>query len=87
MVVPKKVENAVQKVQRLYAEIIRRLIEAGVEEGSFRPNHKPADIAFEFIGAALGLCLPMGADPQDMRPERRVACCSTSLSQNLGVAR
>jgi AcrR family transcriptional regulator len=76
----------VQKVHRLYAEIIIRLIEAGVEEGSFHPNRKPADIAFKFIGAAFGLCLPMVADPQDMPPERCRRLLLDLLSQDLGVA-
>jgi TetR/AcrR family transcriptional repressor of bet genes len=76
----------VQKVHRLYAEIIVRLIEAGVEEGSFRPNRKPSDIAVKFISSAFGLCVPMVADPQDMPPERCRRLLLDVLAQDLGVA-
>jgi TetR/AcrR family transcriptional repressor of bet genes len=52
----------VQKVHRLYTEVIVILIESGVDEGSFHPSRKPGDIAIKFISAAFGLCVPMVAD-------------------------
>lgn len=76
----------VQKVHRLYAEIIVRLIEVGVDEGSFHPTRKPADIAVKFISAAFGLCVPMVADPQAMPPERCRRLLLDLLSQDLGIA-
>jgi TetR/AcrR family transcriptional repressor of bet genes len=71
----------VQKVHRPYAEVIIRLIEAGVDEGSFHPSRKPVDIAIKFISAAFGLCVPMVADPQAMPPER----CRRLLLALLGL--
>lgn len=75
----------VQKIHRLYAEVIVRLIEAGVEERSFHPNRKPADIAVTFISTAFGLCVPMVADPQNMPPERCRRVLLDLMSQSLGT--
>ena len=76
----------VQKVHRLYAEVIVRLIEAGVEEGSFRPSRRPADVAEKFISTAFGLCVPMVADPHAMPPERCRRLLLDLLGQDLGAA-
>jgi hypothetical protein len=76
----------VQKVHRLYAEVIVRLIEAGVDEGSFHCSRKPGDIAIKFISAAFGLCVPMVADPQAMPPERCRRLLLDLLSQDLGLS-
>jgi AcrR family transcriptional regulator len=75
----------VQKVHRLYAEVIVRLMESGVDEGSFHPSREPGEIAIKFISAAFGLCVPMMADPQAMPPERCRRLLLNLLSQDLGI--
>ncbi|MGA0565506.1 TetR/AcrR family transcriptional regulator [Ancylobacter sp. VNQ12] len=60
----------VQKLLRLYAEIVTRMIEHGVEAQEFTTDKNPADIAAAFVSAALGFAAAMIADPQDMPPER-----------------
>ncbi len=75
----------VQKIHRLYGEIIVRLIQAGVEERSFRPTRPAEDIAVKFIGASLGLCTLMVADPQDMPAARCRQVLLDLLGQDLGV--
>jgi AcrR family transcriptional regulator len=73
----------VQKVQRLYAEVIVRLVEAGVDEGSLHPSRKPGDFAIKFISTAFGLCVPMLAEPPKAMRCRRPLL--DLLSQDLGV--
>jgi len=75
----------VQKVHRLYAEIVARLIEAGIEEREFHPDRMPEDIAVKFVAAAVGMYALMVADPQDMPPERCRRLLLDLLSQDLGV--
>lgn len=75
-----------QKVHRLYAEIVARMLEAGIEEREFRPNRSPEDIAVKFVSAAVGMCALMVADPQDMPPERCRRLLLDLLSQDLGVS-
>jgi TetR/AcrR family transcriptional regulator, transcriptional repressor of bet genes len=76
----------VQKVHRVYAEIIERLVEAGIEAKTFRPTRMPSDIAMKFIGSAFGLSALMVADPQDMPPERCRRLLLDLLGQDLGVS-
>ncbi|MBR0934138.1 TetR family transcriptional regulator [Bradyrhizobium jicamae] len=75
----------VQKVHRLYAEIVARLIEAGIEEREFQPDRTPGDIAVKFVSAAVGMSALMVADPQDMPPERCRRLLLDLLGQDLGV--
>jgi TetR/AcrR family transcriptional regulator, transcriptional repressor of bet genes len=75
----------VQKVHRLYAEIVARLIEAGIEEREFHPERTPEDIAVKFVSAAVGMYALMVADPQDMPPERCRRLLLDLLGQDLGV--
>ncbi len=82
----KVLQAEVQKVHRLYGEIIVRLIEAGVEERGFRPTRAPDDIAATFISTSFGLCTLMVADPQDMPPARCRRMLLDVLGQDLGVA-
>ena len=75
----------VQKVHRLYSEIVVRLIQAGVEERNFRPTRASEDIAVKFISTSFGLCTLMVADPQDMPADRCRRLLLDMLSQDLGV--
>ncbi|MGY3564291.1 AcrR family transcriptional regulator [Bradyrhizobium sp. USDA 4463] len=75
----------VQKVHRLYAEIVARLIEAGIEQREFRPARMPQDIALKFVSAAVGMYALMVADPQDMPSERCRQLLLDLLGQDLGV--
>ncbi|MET2829258.1 TetR family transcriptional regulator [Mesorhizobium shangrilense] len=76
----------VQKVHRLYAEIVARLIEAGIEDREFHPIRTPEDIAVKFVSATVGMYALMVADPQDMPPERCRRLLLDLLSQDIGVA-
>lgn len=75
----------VQKVHRLYAEIVARLIETGIQEREFRPVRAPEDIAVKFVSAAVGMYALMVADPQDMPPDRCRRLLLDLLSQDLDV--
>jgi len=75
----------VQKVHRLYAEIVARLIEAGIAEREFHPDRTSEDIAVKFVSAAVGMYALMVADPQDMSPERCRRLLLDLLGQDLGV--
>lgn len=75
----------VQKVHRLYAEIVARLIEAGIEQREFRPDRAPQDIALKFVSATVGMYTLMVADPQDMPPERCRQLLLDLLGQDLGL--
>ena len=79
-------QTEVQKVHRLYAEVIVRLVEEGVAERNFRPAHTPEDVAVKFISTSIGLCTHMVADPQDMPTERSRRILLDLLSQDLGVS-
>jgi AcrR family transcriptional regulator len=78
-------QTEVQKVHRLYGEIIVRLVQAGVEERSFQPTRPPEDIAVKFVSTSFGLCTLMVADPEDMPAERCRRVLLDVLGQDLGV--
>lgn len=75
----------VQKVHRLYTEVVTRLIEGGLEAQEFATDRQPADIAVKFIAAATGFSSAMIADPQDMPPERCKRLLLDLLHQDLGA--
>ena len=78
-------QTEVQRVHRLYAEIVVRLIEAGIEERVFRPSRSPEDVAVNFISTSFGLTMLMVADPQEMPVERCRRALLDALGRDLGI--
>jgi|GEM_PF-6089870 len=78
-------QTEVQRVHRLYGEIIVRLIDAGIEERVFRPSKPAEDIAMNFISTSFGLNMLMVADPQEMPAERCRRALLDLLGRDLGA--